>query len=108
MSLYGDYIKEREDKEIIEDQYGFATFVFLPEHCYIVDIYVKPEFRKQNIASKYADQITVMARERGYSKLLGSVAMKAHGVTTSLRVLLAYGFKLQESNADMIYLVKEI
>jgi GNAT superfamily N-acetyltransferase len=107
-SNYALYIREREGKEILEDELGFATYVFLPEHCYIEDIFVRQEYRSSGHASRYADAIAEIAKERGYKKLLGSVCPTAKGSDTSLKVLQAYGFKLSSSDRNMIYLEKEI
>ena len=107
-SLYARYIYEREGKSIVEDEHGFATFLFLPEHCYIEDIYVVPDKRKEGIASKYADEIARLAKQKGYSKLLGSVNTKAARPDVSLKTLLAYGFIPISADKDMIYLEKLI
>src|SRR5210317_1124304 len=96
MSLFGEYIKERLNKSIIEDEHGFATYfpAFNNEYMYIEDIYVKPEFRKKDKASIYADEISEIARKKGIKKLLGSVDINANAATESMKVLFAYGFKL--------------
>lgn len=111
MSLFGDYIKEREGKHIIEDEDGFATFVYCGDglqECYIVDIYVKPEKRKDGIASKYADLITEIARAEGCKILSGSVDPRTSGATSSLKVLLAYGFEVVGTANSLIWFKKEI
>lgn len=107
-SLYSSYIYEREGKEIVESEKGFATYNYINNGCYIQDIYVKPEFRKEGIASKMADQIAEIAKSKGYKKLFGSVCPSANGSTESLKVLLAYGFKLSESSNNFIILEKDL
>ena len=110
MSLYGSYIKERENKKIVEDDKGFATYYATNnnEYMYIEDLYVKPEFRNQKIASSYADEIANIAREKGIKKLLGSVNLLTNKPDSSLKTLFGYGFKLKECVGQMIYLEKEI
>ena len=107
-SNYALYITEREGKSIIEDEKGFATYNINGDNCYIVDIFVRKEYRKENIASKYADEITKIAKENGCTYLTGSVCPTAHGANTSMKVLLAYGFKLESSINNFIYFRKEI
>ena len=58
MSLYAEYIKGRENKEIIEDSLGFATYQITGNECYIVDIYVRPEARMLGRGSILANKIT--------------------------------------------------
>lgn len=107
-SLFGEYIKERLNKDIIEDSRGFATYFFINDGVYIEDIYVRPEHRQSGVASQFADEIAKIAKEKGYSKMYGSVAPSARHSTSSLKVLLAYGFELSSATNNAIFLVKEI
>ncbi len=108
MSLYGQYILEREGKHIVEDERGFATYSYLEDCVYIEDIYVLPEFRKSGAASKYADFIASEAKLKGYKTILGSVSPRAKNCTSSVSVLLAYGFKLSNCDSNLVYFSKEI
>lgn len=108
LSNYGKYLFEREGAEIVEDNNGFATFKVTGDVCYIMDIYVVPEKRKFNVAGGYADQISDIAKLRGCKRLLGTVSPAAKGSTTSLKVLLGYGFTLDSSDSNMIYFFKEL
>lgn len=107
MSLFGQYVREL-GKEIVEDDRGFATFYEFGDGIYIEDIYVIPEFRNENVASQMADLIVCVAKERGLTKLYGTVKPTNKGSTVSLKVLLGYGFKLESSINDAIGFVKEI
>lgn len=111
MSLYGEYIKERLGREIIETEHGFASYVICGENqneCYIIDIYTSPEFRKQGAASTLADLITEKAKELGCTILSGSVDPTTNNATDSLKVLLAYGFELVAIGNGLIWFKKEI
>lgn len=108
MSLYGSYIAEREGYNIIEDEGGFATYKIFPDGCYLRDIYVKPELRKGGLASYLADMVLLKAKEAGCKVVLGSVSPDANGATTSLKVLLAYGFELSGMDDKLIYFKKDI
>lgn len=109
MSLYAEYLKERTKDEITEGDWGFITYRFTDEKtCYIVDIYVIPELRKQGVASDKAAIVMGLAKERGCTKLLGSVVPSTKGSTDSLKVLLAYGMRLDSCTNDFILFSKEI
>lgn len=107
-SLYAQYIKEREDYETIETSFGFASFKIENEDCYIRDIYVHPDYRKDHAASILADQVVVLAKKQGCRRLLGSVCPETNGSTTSLKVLLSYGFQLLKAEDNFISFSKEI
>jgi GNAT superfamily N-acetyltransferase len=108
VSLLSDYWLEREGRHTVEDERGFATFDIDEESkvCYIVDIYVAPKFRKEGVATQFANQIVDVAVSRGCTTLLGSVDPTCHGATESMKVLLAYGFELQSMGEKLIYFQK--
>lgn len=108
MSLFADYIKERGVKSIVENEAGFLTFIINGQECYIEDLYVAPSHRKQHLASEMADEAVAHAKAAGCKVLTGSVVPSARGSTESVKVLLAYGFRIAQSQSNIIYFVKEI
>jgi GNAT superfamily N-acetyltransferase len=109
MSLYADYLKERTDDHILETYQGFATYRFLNEkQCYIIDIYVAPDYRYAGVASEMADVIAGRAKGKGCTELLGTVNPTAKGSTESLKVLIQYGMKLHSSSDNVIVFKKDI
>jgi ribosomal protein S18 acetylase RimI-like enzyme len=108
MSLYGDYIKERENFQIVENDKGFMTFVIENDYCYIRDIYVSPEYRRQKVGLELLNQIIEIAKQHEIKVLTGSVCTAVNHVEESLTVLLHNGFKLINLDGNMIYFKKEI
>lgn len=109
LSHYGQYIKERTDKGIVETADGFATFEYVADDVvYIVDLYVVPERRKQRVAATIADKICEAAVKDGKKYLLGSVDVTAKGAETSINVLEAYGMKPYKVAEPMIFYIKPI
>lgn len=109
LSLYGQYIKERCGRGIVETEDGFATFEYPTDDIvYIVDLYVIPEKRKNKIASNLADEIVAQAIKDGKKFLLGSVDVTAKGADNSCKVLEAYGMKIHKIAEPMIFYVKQI
>lgn len=109
MSLYAEYIKEREDKEIIESDKGFATFkTFDNGECYLQDLYVIPTERKTGLATEMTDTIVKIAKERGCNTLIGSVCVEDQSATRNMKVFLAYGMQIYKNAGMMIFLKKDI
>lgn len=108
MSDYCDYVKEREGRDILEKDYGFATYVYFDETCYIIDVYIKPEARKKGSAYFICEEISAMARDRGCKYLLTSVDPKTNGTTASLYAILSYNFKLLSMDDKLIFFRKEL
>jgi ribosomal protein S18 acetylase RimI-like enzyme len=108
-SMYADYLMEHRGDGLVSSEHGFATYRFVDASTvYIVDIYVKPEFRECNAARAIADSIVGIAKQRGCVELLGTVVPSAANSTTSLKVLIGYGMKLKSSANDLIIFTKEI
>jgi GNAT superfamily N-acetyltransferase len=110
VSFYAEYLKERTEDRILETPEGFATYRFPQDGktVYIIDIYVAPEHRAHGVASSIADQIVAIAKQRGCTRLLGTVVPSNKGSTASLKVLLGYGMWLQSSAADLVVFEKSI
>lgn len=108
MSLYAAYKKEREGKNVIEDVNGFASYIIDGEVCYLEDIYIVPDKRKRGLARQMADYITTIAKQKGCTKLLGSVASNGFGAHDSLLSLIAYDMKLSHVNGNLIFFIKDI
>lgn len=108
-SMYAQYLIERTDDHIIEDERGFVTYRYLNEkQCYIVDIFVLPEHRDMGVASSLADRVAAEARSLGRTELVGTVIPSAKAATASLMVLLAYGMVLDSATVNLIAMKKGI
>lgn len=110
MSLYAEYLRERTEDLIIEDEVGFATYRYLNDlkSVYIIDIFTRTDFRKEHHASYFADQIVAEAKKVGCTELLGTVVPSAHGSTISMKVLIAYGMELHKASDNLIVFRKDI
>jgi GNAT superfamily N-acetyltransferase len=108
-SMYAAYVAETTHGHVLETEQGFATYVYPDDATvYVKEIYIHPDFRKRGVASAITDRIEEEAKQRGCSKMLGSVVPSAKGSTSSMKALLAYGFEIDSSSADFILLRKAI
>jgi predicted GNAT superfamily acetyltransferase len=110
MSHFSDYIMEKTDDLILEDDSGFVRYRFFDdgETVYITDIFVPKHLRGGRVATHLADLVCDEARKRGFKTLLGSVVPTNKGATLSLRVLLGYGMELSHVADGLIYFKKDI
>jgi len=109
MTLFAQYLKERENKEIIENDFGFVTYYFLSSgDCYIEDVYIVPEKRRSGLASEFGKAIELIAREKNSKRIFGSVDQNANNKTESMKFLISYGFLLSHNSGNTIYLTKEL
>lgn len=109
MDHYLKYVAEREGLNFILEPEGFATYKQIAKNSvYLQDVFVLSEFRKTGVASKLTDKVGLIAKEMGCNTLITSVCTDAIGATTSLKVILAYGFELKSVGGNMIYFSKEL
>lgn len=110
LALYEKYLEEREKKSLYADPEGrgFLTYRMNDEACYIIDLYVLPEFRHLGIAKAMADIIASDAVKRGCKFLHGSVSPHDPNITENMKVLLAYGMNFSHYTSDLIFFAKEL
>lgn len=108
ISLYGEYIEEREGLSILENEKGFFTYMIKGDECYIKDIFIAKEFRRTGAATEFAEQITKIAKDNGCKFLSGTCVPSTNGSTESLKAMFSYGFKVHSSSNDLIILIKEL
>lgn len=110
MSHYADYMTETFGKRVIEDKHGFALYWQIPntEICYIEDIYVAPDARKDGAHLFYEKYIINWAKEQGCKHMYGSVNMKTSVPELNMSRLLKAGYKLAYVEGNLIYFSKEL
>lgn len=109
MSLFADYIKEREGKETLEIEGAFAIYEITPGHnAYIQDIYVVPELRQKGIAARLANKILEKAKSQGCKAIYGSIDRSANNAEASEQTLIAYGMRFSHEHNGIEYFSKGI
>lgn len=110
MSLYSDYVKEREKKNVIENEHGFVKYKIdeKDKYMYLEDMYIRPESRGKGFSKKMTDFLCLIAKDKGCTKLITSVVPSAENSHKSLLVILKYGGKLRSAYNDIIYFEKDL
>jgi ribosomal protein S18 acetylase RimI-like enzyme len=110
MSLYGNFLRETEEIDIVETDQGYATYKIFPDasECYIIDIYVLPQYRRTKVASELANEVARKAKLKGCKFLTGTVIPTNNKSTESMKTLLGYGFSLMKSEVNKVWFVKEL
>lgn len=108
MSHFSNYIKERTNKSIIENEFGFLTYYFTDMGCYIEDMYVDRDFRLMGHAKEMTDSVVEIAKKKGCTKIFCSVIPSTSGSTEANKALMAYGFRLDSATNNFILYIKDI
>lgn len=76
-SLWAKYLAERDRKEVLEAEHGFAVFSFSEQNiCYLEELFVTQEFRHKGLSVHLANEVEKIALERGSTILVGSVRIE--------------------------------
>ncbi len=108
MTLYAEYLKESFGRYIIEKDYGFITYDLIEDKICTVDGYIKPEFRKQGLASKMMDEVVEIGKLNGKKYLCCPVNSLIKTAEISHISHKAYGMKLYKIDINNIIYIKEI
>lgn len=106
--LFLKYKKERENVESIVVDGAFITYKFMPDFCYIEDVYCIEELRQSGISHELATKVEEIAKKAGYKKMLGSVDIAANNPEIGLRSCFNQGYKILKLQGSVIWLQKEL
>lgn len=91
--MWKDYIKERENLEVLENETGFLTYEINHDICFMSDIYIKPEYRGTRAAFKLYKQVEEIAVSHGCTTIRGQVDISLPGWEKSLSYMNRLGFR---------------
>ena len=109
MSLFADYIKERENKNIIESDNGFATYsIYDNGECYVQDIFVRSDMRGSKLAASMTNQIAEIARNSDCHTLIGSADINDKNCSKNIKSMIEYGMIVYKTVGTIIFLKKDL
>lgn len=108
MSLYADYIAEREGYHTIEDETFFVTFKKLGDALYVRDLYIAPEYRGNRMSTDVGNLTIELAKEFGCKALLTSVDKGTVNWERNREMILQFGYKQISEDGDFIQFQKEL
>jgi GNAT superfamily N-acetyltransferase len=107
--MYFEYIKEKMGRDVyIYEDKGFATYEIRDKELYVVDAYVKPEYRRQGVIRKMFEHGIQVAKENGCTHITCAVEPHLNNPEQSMTAFLHIGFKIFRSLEGWIILKKDI
>ena len=107
-SLYAKYIKEREGLELYETEFGYFTYKFVGEECFLANICVASEHRGQGHSGELIDALSELAKESGAKFISSNVDLRDPGASHTLLCALGLGFKVIKAEYGILAIVKKI
>lgn len=108
MSLYADYIKEREGREVIENSIGFVAFKIIDNECYLADMYIVPDSRRGLAVKHFIDQLAKEASGRGCEYITARLHDNDPNRNRTLRAALKLDFNIFRSETGCIVIAKKL
>ena len=111
MSLYADYIKERQNIETLECEKAFVTYEIYPDlkELYLMDVYVDPKYRRTGILRGYFNKIVEIAKEANCNFIMGSVDMSTKNWQKMEKIMINEGFDFSHKFRDnMLFYKKDV
>ena len=94
MKLYKQYLKEREDIDLIYTDDCFITYkVYEDNTAAIIDIYSSPEVRGKQVMKKLVEDIIAEFKEKDIKIVFGFTDERTNGWERSEQLMLKFGFK---------------
>jgi hypothetical protein len=106
MKLYEDYLKERLDAVLIYDDTGFVAYKRYPNYSiFMLDAYIKPEFRNRNSFLNFAKKIN--EKEDIIKFIFCESFFKANNWTISDKFIKSWGLApISENEESILYMVE--
>lgn len=110
MTLYEEYVLEREGVQSISTDHAFMTYMIWPESkaCQIKDFFVSKAHRGLNHAMTLYCELTRIAKEAGCKYLDCTVSPLTVGAHNSMLLMLDAGFRLHAATNNLIFFRKEL
>jgi len=105
MELYAEYIKEREDANLEYNDKGFMSWKYDGNGVFILDAYVKPEYRKCGVVRNLLKLITEKTKT---NEVYTTTDINANGWELSEKAIIALGFKKNTTIGSLNYYIMKI
>jgi GNAT superfamily N-acetyltransferase len=108
MSHWAAYTNETWGAETLEDELGFISFQEFPNHIYVQDCYIVPEYRRTGEATRFMQKIEELAFSLGKAEITTRLDITQKTAVLSLKAQLAYGFVPFRADNGIILLSKKV
>lgn len=108
MNLYEQYIKERENLDVIKTDRGFICYRIDFPNCLINDYFVSREFRKEGHGYFLANQVFEICKQAGVKTVFCQTDDRASGIDLSKHTVENFGFELFKKEGPLGFYKMEV
>lgn len=107
-SLWARYYEEFNGTQMIETEWGFIAFNFLPEAVFVSEIFIVPEMRAGGLGLRLLEEVAEIGRKSGKTHILANVLLGTNVCAEALKTQLNVGFVPIAAESGKILLRREI
>lgn len=107
-SLYGKYIEEREGKQILEYEWGFAAYKIKGPEIFLAEIYIVKDVRRLGKSRIIVDDLEKIGLENKCEILTANIFLKDPNANITMQAAYANGFEIKESDRNVLLIAKEL
>jgi GNAT superfamily N-acetyltransferase len=108
MNLYEQYVKERENLDVIKTDRGFIHYRIEFPNCVINDCFVLKEFRQDGHATFLVNQVFEICKQAGIKSVFCQVDDQAKGHMVSAKALENFGFEFIKKENHLSFYKMEV
>lgn len=108
MSLYAEYIKEREGSEIIEVKDAFVSYKIIGKECFLADMYIRPHMRGSNLFRQLINSLSAVAKGAGCDHISTNIHTLDANCSRNVKAALKVDFSIINANNGVMLLVKKL
>ena len=106
-TLYAEYIKERMDCDVLENETGFITYRIIGQECFIADMYVPARLRTAGKGRSLVGELEEIAKLKGCKFISATIYLKDGGASNTLTAALLVGFRVIAADQGVLTIIKE-
>lgn len=108
MNLYEQYIKERENLDVIKTDRGFIIYKIEFPNCVINDCFVAKEFRQDGHATFLANQVFEICKSAGVKTVYCQTDSRASKHELSRVAIESFGFEFIKQDKELSFYKMEV
>jgi GNAT superfamily N-acetyltransferase len=105
-TLYAKYIKERQGREILENEDGFIIYEVIGKECFIADMFVVKDVRNLGVGADLIKKLIL--KNTDCEIITATIWLWDKGAKNTLRAAMAVGFELLRTEPGCLIVAKNI
>ena len=101
-TLYAQYLKERQEAEILENENGFIIYKINQDECFIIDMFIRPEIRGLGQGNDLVRHLKQIAIANGCKAITANIHLADKNANKTLLAGLHAGFKVIRAENNIL------